>query len=76
MPGVDRINAGLRRVPPWTLYGAGAALPVWLFWAATTGGLGVDPVREATLRLVAGSHLWSREVLPTRWLYELEGSKR
>ena len=30
----------------------------------------VDPVREATLRLVAGSHLWSREVLPTRWLSE------
>lgn len=30
----------------------------------------LDPVREATLRLVAGSHLWEREVLPTRWLNE------
>jgi ectoine hydroxylase-related dioxygenase (phytanoyl-CoA dioxygenase family) len=28
----------------------------------------LDPVREATLRLVAGSHLWDRPVLPTRWL--------
>lgn len=27
----------------------------------------LDPVREATLRCVAGSHLWPREVLPTRW---------
>lgn len=30
----------------------------------------VDPVSEATLRCVAGSHLWPREVLPTRWLAE------
>lgn len=30
----------------------------------------VDPVREASLRCVAGSHLWPREVLPTRWLTE------
>ncbi len=28
----------------------------------------VDPVKEATLRLVAGSHLWDKEVLPVRWL--------
>lgn len=28
----------------------------------------VDPVRDASLRLVAGSHLWPRAVLPTRWL--------
>lgn len=28
----------------------------------------VDPVREASLRCVAGSHLWPREVLPKRWL--------
>ena len=32
------------------------------FWAP------VDPVRDATLRLVAGSHKWTRPVLPTRWL--------
>jgi ectoine hydroxylase-related dioxygenase (phytanoyl-CoA dioxygenase family) len=30
----------------------------------------VDPVREASLRCVAGSHLWPREVLPTRWVAE------
>jgi ectoine hydroxylase-related dioxygenase (phytanoyl-CoA dioxygenase family) len=30
----------------------------------------LDPVREATLRIVAGSHLWPKPVLPTRWLKE------
>ncbi|MGQ0610456.1 MAG: phytanoyl-CoA dioxygenase family protein [Paracoccaceae bacterium] len=30
----------------------------------------LDPVREASLRCVSGSHLWPREVLPTRWLAE------
>ena len=30
----------------------------------------VDPVKEASLRCVAGSHLWPREVLPTRWVAE------
>ena len=30
----------------------------------------LDPVRDATLRCVAGSHRWPREVLPTRWLAE------
>ena len=34
------------------------------FWAP------VDPVDKATLRCVAGSHLWPRPVLPTRWLNE------
>ena len=28
----------------------------------------LDPVTDATLRCVAGSHLWDRPVLPTRWL--------
>ncbi|QJF52140.1 phytanoyl-CoA dioxygenase family protein [Roseobacter ponti] len=27
----------------------------------------LDPVREASLRCVAGSHLWEKDVLPTRW---------
>ena len=27
----------------------------------------LDPVKEATLRCVAGSHLWQKPVLPTRW---------
>jgi ectoine hydroxylase-related dioxygenase (phytanoyl-CoA dioxygenase family) len=30
----------------------------------------LDPVKEASLRCVAGSHLWEKEVLPTRWLSE------
>ena len=34
------------------------------FWAP------VDPVAEASLRCVAGSHLWDRPVLPVRWLAE------
>ncbi|MEO1777287.1 MAG: phytanoyl-CoA dioxygenase family protein [Pseudomonadota bacterium] len=30
----------------------------------------LDPVREATLRCVAGSHLWPKDVVPTRWVSE------
>lgn len=30
----------------------------------------LDPVEEATLRCVAGSHKWPKPVLPTRWLSE------
>jgi ectoine hydroxylase-related dioxygenase (phytanoyl-CoA dioxygenase family) len=30
----------------------------------------LDPVRDASLRCVAGSHLWDKPVLPTRWLSE------
>ena len=30
----------------------------------------VDPVTEASLRCVAGSHLWEKPVLPTKWLHE------
>lgn len=30
----------------------------------------LDPVKEASLRIVAGSHLWEKPVLPTRWLNE------
>lgn len=30
----------------------------------------MDPVREASLRCVAGSHAWPKPVLPTRWLAE------
>jgi len=32
------------------------------FWAP------VDPVTEATLRCVAGSHRWEKQVLPVKWL--------
>lgn len=30
----------------------------------------VDPVTDASLRCVIGSHAWEKEVLPTRWLNE------
>lgn len=30
----------------------------------------LDPVREASLRCVAGSHIWEKDVLPTRWTSE------
>ncbi|XDZ64771.1 phytanoyl-CoA dioxygenase family protein [Alphaproteobacteria bacterium LSUCC0684] len=30
----------------------------------------VDPVKEATLRMIAGSHRWEKMVLPVRWLNE------
>jgi ectoine hydroxylase-related dioxygenase (phytanoyl-CoA dioxygenase family) len=30
----------------------------------------LDPVTEASLRCVAGSHRWDKPVLPTRWLKE------
>ena len=30
----------------------------------------MEPVKKASLRCVAGSHLWERPVLPTRWLSE------
>lgn len=30
----------------------------------------LDPVTDATLRCVAGSHKWAKPVLPTRWLSE------
>lgn len=34
------------------------------FWST------LDPVIEASLRCVAGSHLWEKPVLPTRWVSE------
>ncbi|WP_121067873.1 phytanoyl-CoA dioxygenase family protein [Chachezhania antarctica] len=30
----------------------------------------LDPVDEASLRCVAGSHLWNKDVMPTRWVSE------
>lgn len=30
----------------------------------------LDPVREASLRCVAGSHRWEKDILPTRWVSE------
>lgn len=30
----------------------------------------LDPVRDASLRCVAGSHVWEKDILPTRWASE------
>ncbi|MFO6464367.1 phytanoyl-CoA dioxygenase family protein [Jannaschia sp. KMU-145] len=58
---------GTARATPWhqdgPYYFVGGRQTV-SFWVP------LDPVRDATLRLVAGSHLWDRPVLPTRWLSE------
>lgn len=54
--GINRIA---RHVPAWPIYIVGAVLPVWLFWQATTGGLGVDPVKAIEHRL----GLWGLKLL-------------
>lgn len=58
---------GTSRVTPWHTDG-----PYYFvegrqnvsFWSP------LDPVTQASLRCVAGSHLWPKDVLPTRWLSE------
>lgn len=42
---MQKINGGLRKVPAWPLYILGLLPPVWLFYQAVTGALGVDPVK-------------------------------
>lgn len=44
MTGIQRINAGIRLMPVWAVYIAGAGWALWLFWLAATGGLGVEPI--------------------------------
>jgi ectoine hydroxylase-related dioxygenase (phytanoyl-CoA dioxygenase family) len=44
---------------PYYFVGGAQTVSIWI---------PVDPVREATLRLVAGSHLWPKPVQPVRWL--------
>lgn len=38
------LNSGLRRVPAWIIYVAGAAFAGWLFYLGLTGGLGPEPI--------------------------------
>ncbi|MGR3314564.1 protein-methionine-sulfoxide reductase heme-binding subunit MsrQ [Roseovarius indicus] len=40
----DRLNAGLRRVPAWTIYLGSAAYAGWVFFQGATGALGPNPV--------------------------------
>lgn len=44
VPLKDRVNRGLRVIPPWILYVLGTAYAGWLFLLALTGGLGVEPI--------------------------------
>ena len=48
MPGMDRLNSVLRRVPAWPIYAIAAAYAAWRFWLAVTGQLGPDPVDRLT----------------------------
>ena len=45
MSVVDRINAGARKLPVWVVYTAGLLWPVWLFYLAVSGAMGIDPVK-------------------------------
>ena len=58
---------GTEKATPWhqdsPYYFVGGSQTV-SFWCP------MDPVGAATLRCVAGSHLWEKLVLPTRWLSE------
>lgn len=60
-------EAGTARATPWhqdsPYYFVGGEQTV-SFW------IPVDPVNEATLRMITGSHKWQKPVLPTRWLSE------
>ncbi|MEH7827415.1 protein-methionine-sulfoxide reductase heme-binding subunit MsrQ [Gemmobacter denitrificans] len=48
---MDRVNHGLRRIPPGAIYLLGAIPAAVLIWQALTGGLGVDPVKVLEHRL-------------------------
>jgi ectoine hydroxylase-related dioxygenase (phytanoyl-CoA dioxygenase family) len=58
-------EAGAQKVTPWH-----QDLPYYFTEGRQTVSfwIPVDPVREATLRLIAGSHLWEKWVRPVRWL--------
>jgi len=59
MAVTEAINRNARRVPTLAVYLAGLLPVAWLVWAAATGGLGVDPVKEMEHRL--GS--WALQLL-------------
>jgi len=60
---------GTSKPTPWHQDG-----PYYFVEGAQTVSLWVplDPVCDASLRCVAGSHLWDRPVLPRRWLAETD----
>lgn len=48
---VQRLNGALRRLPTWPVYAVGLVVPAWFLWLGTTGGLGVEPIKELEHRL-------------------------
>lgn len=42
---VQRINAGLKRIPAWSLYIVGPLPLIWLYYLGLTNQLGADPVK-------------------------------
>lgn len=48
---VQRMNAGLKRFPTWTLYIVGPAPLFWLYYLGLTNQLGADPVKVIEHRL-------------------------
>ncbi|SFH43234.1 sulfoxide reductase heme-binding subunit YedZ [Palleronia marisminoris] len=51
MSRTQRVNAAIRKVPSWLIYFACALLPLWYFYLALTGGLGVEPINGLELAL-------------------------
>ncbi len=58
-------EAGTSKATPWH-----QDIPYYFVEGAQTVSfwVPVDPVKDATLRFIAGSHVWDRMVLPVRWL--------
>ncbi|QFU07159.1 Sulfoxide reductase heme-binding subunit YedZ [Rhodobacteraceae bacterium THAF1] len=44
MTHAQRANMALRKVPSWLVYLVGALIPVWYFWLALSGQMGVEPI--------------------------------
>ena len=48
---VQRINAGLKRVPAWPIYIVGPLPVIWLYYLGLTNQLGADPAKVIEHRL-------------------------
>ncbi|MFL6221360.1 MAG: phytanoyl-CoA dioxygenase family protein, partial [Actinomycetes bacterium] len=57
-PGTQKATPWHQDIPYYFVDGA-QTVSIWI---------PIDPVRDATLRVVAGSHRWDRPILPVRWL--------
>jgi len=43
---VSSLNSGLRRIPTWVIYVAGAAWAAYLFYLGLTGQMGAEPINK------------------------------